>query len=120
MTKQERIKNYMEKYNLSEVEATQLWLEDEGLATNEEVEALTKKSKEQKRRYEKSDKPRKKTTRERKVDTEKGDIFKIIARALTENGIEVTGQKNEAELYFTQGGNKFTIKLTRHRPPKVT
>ena len=51
---------------------------------------------------------------------EKGNIFKIIAEALTENGIEITGQKNEAELYFTQGGNRFTIKLTRHRPPKVT
>ena len=41
----EEIKNLMDKLELTEQEAIQTWLEDEGYEVNEEVERLTAKAK---------------------------------------------------------------------------
>lgn len=70
------------------------------------------------RRYEKSDKPRKKSTRERKVDEEKKRLL-FDAKTLIEGlGGNITNVKNEAEFSFTFNGNDYTFKLVKHRKKK--
>ena len=109
------IEKAMQALEISKQEAIEMWLDDNDYTVNEEVETLTKKAKEN-RRYEKSDKPRKQTTRERKVDEEKKKLltgFKIYAEGA---GATVTNVKNEAEFSFTLGENSYTVKLVKHRP----
>ena len=63
--------------------------------------------------YAQAEKPRKKSTKERKVDTEKLAILTMLAETLTENGYNAQIEK-EIAIHF---GN-YSLKLTRHRPPK--
>ena len=63
--------------------------------------------------YEQSEKPRKKPTRERKVDTDKLEILKRVKCLLEGYGYEVELEK-EVALHF----GEYTLKLTRHRPQK--
>jgi len=73
------------------------------------------------RRYEKSDKARKKTVRERKVDIEKAFLLNLLYNGLDPDDVEsleLGKKKNEAEFDFTYHGNSYTVKLIRHRPPK--
>ena len=60
-----------------------------------------------------AEKPRKKSTKERKVDTEKLKILTMLAETLAENGYNAQIEK-EIAIHF---GN-YSLKLTRHRPPK--
>jgi len=106
------IENFKSKYNLSEDEAVQLWLEDNDYLENEEVNKLMEKTKGQ-RHYEKSNKARKATTRERKVDEEKKAILNKLMESFSVDSI-----KNEAEFSFHIGENNYTVKLIKHRPPK--
>lgn len=103
--------------DLSTAEAIEVWLDDHDYTTNEEAEAMTEKAKAN-RRYEKSDAPRKKTVRERKVDAEKGGLLTAIKTAVEAFGGTVSSVKNEAEFSFTFNGNSYTVKLVKHRPPK--
>ena len=110
------LKKSMEKFGLSQDEAIQLWLEDNDYSTNEEVETLSAKAKEF-RRYEKSDKERKKVTKERKIDEEKKFLLNLLISAINaENCIDAV--KNESEFSFTFGENSYSVKLIKHRPPK--
>lgn len=112
------IDNYVDKLEISQAEAIEMWLCDNDYATNEEQEELVKKSKGQ-RHYEKSDTPRKKTTRERKVDEEKKHLISCIKVLLEGLGANISNVKNEAEISFIFGKNDYTIKLIKHRPPKA-
>lgn len=103
--------------DLSTAEAIEVWLDDHDYIANEEAEAMTEKAKAN-RRYEKSDAPRKKTVRERKVDAEKGGLLTAIKTAVEAFGGAVSSVKNEAEFSFTFNGNSYTVKLVKHRPPK--
>lgn len=103
--------------DLSTQEAVETWLDDHDYISNEEADAMTEKAKAN-RRYEKSDAPRKKTTRERKVDAEKGGLLAAIKTAVEAFGGAVSSVKNEAEFSFTFNGNSYTVKLVKHRPPK--
>lgn len=103
--------------DLSTQEAVETWLDDHDYISNEEADAMTEKAKAN-RRYEKSDAPRKKTTRERKVDAEKGGLLTAIKTAVEAFGGAVSSVKNEAEFSFTFNGNSYTVKLVKHRPPK--
>ena len=70
------------------------------------------------KRYEQSEKPRKKTEKVRKVDEEKKILLQNVKDTLEDLGAEVLLIKTETEVTFTYNGNKYTIKLTKHRPPK--
>lgn len=70
------------------------------------------------RRYEKSDKPRKKAVKERKVDETKKQFLLAFQTYLEDAGAEVTPPTNETDLHFTYHGERFSLKITRHRPPK--
>lgn len=111
------IKNLMTVLDISEEEAIDTWLSDNDYVTNEEQEALIEKTKGQ-RHYEKSDKPRKASTRERKVDDEKKTFLDGFRIFVEDKGGEITSLKNEAEFSFTFGENEYTVKLVKHRPPK--
>jgi len=112
------IKKLMTNLDIPKDEAIDVWLDDHDYTDNEEAEAMTKKAKEVGRRYEKSDKERKKVVRERKVDAEKGGLLTAIKTAVEAFGGIVSSVKNEAEFSFTFNDNSYTVKLVKHRPPK--
>lgn len=111
------IKKLMTSLDIPKDEAIEVWLDDNNYTDNEEAEAMTQKAKAN-RRYEKSDAPRKKIVRERKVDAEKGSLLTAIKTAVEAFGGIVSSVKNEAEFSFTYNGNSYTVKLVKHRPPK--
>ncbi len=116
--KEAKIQQYMKALDVSREEAIQLIEDDENDIIGEEGEQLQEKAKEV-RRYEKSDKPRKKVVKERKVDEEKKHLIEILAEAITHSApTENISIKNEAEISFNYGKNSYTIKLVKHRPPK--
>lgn len=112
------IEKSMKLLKLSHDEAVQMWLEDEGYLENEVVKELTAKAKENKVGHDaKTDKPRKKTERIRKVDEEKKYLLNLLISAINaENCVDTV--KNEAEFSFTFGENSYSVKLIKHRPPK--
>lgn len=89
--------------------------------TKEEAEEMAKMElgAKEERRYEKSDKPRKPSSKERKVDEEKKALLECVLAGLRTSpetdGFEI---KTETEIKFTAYGNNYTVKLTKHRPPK--
>ena len=70
------------------------------------------------KRYEKSDTPRKKAVKERKVDETKKVLLQGLMEKLIDAGASVVPPTNETDLHFTYEGASFSVKLTRHRPPK--
>lgn len=89
--------------------------------TREEAEEMAKmeiKAGADLKRYEQSEKPRKKTEKIRKVDEEKKVLLQNIKDTLEDLGAEVNRIKTETEVMFTYNGNNYTVKLTKHRPPK--
>ena len=113
----DEIEKSMKVLGISKEEAIDLWLCDNDYEEDEEAEALTVKAKAVKR-YEKADKPRKATTKERKVDEEKKQLLNFCRIPIEGAGGIITNVKNEAEFSFTFGDNCYTIKLVKHRPPK--
>ena len=87
--------------------------------------AMTAEQKKMVRNLTKADRePTEKRTvkRERKVDDNKKEVFdwiRVMLEGMAENGqVENMACKNEAEISFMHGGDAFTVKLTKHRPPK--
>ena len=111
------IEKNMKVLEISKEEAIEMWLDDNDYTENEVVEELTAKAKAVKR-YEKADKPRKATTKERKVDEEKKRLLDLCRIPIEGAGGVVTNVKNEAEFSFTFSNNCYTVKLVKHRPPK--
>lgn len=126
MRNEKEIKNLMEKLNITREEAEELWDFDNGNCENETVNKLTEQAKTVKR-YEKSDKPRKKSTRERKVDEIKVEIILTLAQNLTRVVLndedlsmikDIVVVKPEREIAFTLKGENYSVVLTKHRPKK--
>lgn len=114
--KEAKIAQYMKALDITREEAIQLIEDDENDVIGEEGEAFQEKAKEVKR-YEKSDKPRKKVNKERKVDEEKKYLLNLLIGAINgENCVDAV--KNEAEFSFTFNNNAYTVKLIKHRAPK--
>ena len=117
MTKEQEITKNMKILKISRKEAEELYRSDhEEIDTPEQIE-YTAKAKTVKHR-EKSDTPRKKTSRERKVDEEKKRLlndYKVVTRGI---GGVITSIKNEAEFSFILNENSYTVKIIKHRPVK--
>lgn len=117
MTREEEIKRNMKLLDISREEAEQLYEDDHNDVVTPEMAKMEAKAKKIKR-YEKSDTPKKKAVKERKVDEEKGKVLQSY-KVLTEGmGGTVTEVKNEAEFSFLLNGNSYTVKLVKHRPKK--
>lgn len=113
------IDKLMDSLDISLAEACELYLADNDTIENEEQNKADAFAKGGKRHYEKSDKPRKKTEKVRKIDFEKGYLLEIMRKALeNEAKIDNFWVKTETELYFSYNGNNYTVKLTKHRPKK--
>lgn len=109
------IKNIMETEKMDRETAVRCYFEDMGLIDAGEKATITEiASTPQKRRYVKSDKPRKKAERVRKVDEEKKVILEKLMSVID---VEKT-VKNEAEFSFNLNGTDYTVKLVKHRPKK--
>lgn len=113
-------KKYMEKLQISFEEAMQLVEDDADDFIGDEGEEMTEKAKEvtasEKSQSDNAKKKRK--PKERKVDEEKGYILKTVSDVVAEMGAESLSLKTETELSFIFNGNSYTLKLTKHRPPK--
>jgi hypothetical protein len=113
------IDKLMDNLDISLAEACELWLADNDKMTNPEQEEIDKKAKAGGRHYEKSANPRKNVKKERKIDENKLEILNLILKSFENHpDIEITGQKTETELYFEYENDKYTVKLTKHRPKK--
>lgn len=110
----------MKVLNLSKEEAIEMYLEDEGYLENEEVEALTKKAKDNKAVVHdaKADKPRKQVKRERKPDEEKENLIEILANCLKNAGFEAEITNKSKIIEFSVGENHYKLDLIKKRPPK--
>ena len=109
------IKDIMETEKMDREIAVRCYFEDMGLVDAGEKVTITEiASTPQKRRYVKSDKPRKKAERVRKVDEEKKVILEKLMSVID---VEKT-VKNEAEFSFNLNGTDYTVKLVKHRPKK--
>ena len=118
-----KIDEYVEKLEISIAEACDLILEESGKVeesaeTKAEIKAKETADRQNKRRYEKSDKPRKTTEKVRKVDKTKGRLLSDVKVLIEGLGATETALETETELHFTFEGAKYTFKLTKHRPPK--
>jgi len=115
--KEKTIKKYMGKLGISREEAEQLYLDDKDDFIGEEGEEFTKKAVKNGIRTDVKRKPTK-AKKERKVDAEKGFILENITKVLVSMGASNTATKTETEVSFVFNDNKYTVKLTKHRPPK--
>ena len=98
-------------------EVLQMFADDESGEMTPEQAELEKKAKAMGRRYEQSDKPRKKAEKVRKVDTVKKGLLDLVLDALQDT-VKITEIKNELACEFEDNGENYGLKITRHRPKK--
>ncbi len=115
--KEKEILTYMEKLGISREEAEQLWEDDHEDYVSPEMAEMERKAK-QIKRYEKADAPRKKSTKERKIDLEKKKVLDSLIDGFMAKYPRMVQVKNEAEFSFTLNENSYTVKLIKHRAPK--
>ena len=114
------IRANMKEFNISEDDAARMFFEDwEYIPAGSKVKIERVKDLQVKKEYAKAEKPRNAKPRERKVDEDKAELTDLLADCLIDNEILVTGRKTETEISFDYKGNHYTLKLTRHRPPKT-
>lgn len=119
----EEIEKLIETLDLSLQEAIETWLDDNDYISNEEAAALTKKAKDNKVlatiHQAKSDKPRVKTTRERKANPNKEMIIAEVAKLLPHLGVENLKIENAAKIItFELNGESFKLDLIQKRKGK--
>ena len=111
----------MKNLGLSEPEAIQMWLEDEGFLDNEEQEALCEKAKENKVRVQgeglKERKPREKP-KTVKVSDEKAQLFNEIVENLKENNRNFEISKQNKLILVKINEKVFKIDLIEQRTKK--
>ena len=118
------IKSHMAKLQLTEEEAIQLYLEDEGYLDNEELEELDSKAKKVKIQHYASavDKTEKKEKKSRtvKISNEKQGLFDNIYHFLVETyGDSVEIVKENKLLTLKIGEKTFKVDLIEQRPKKA-
>lgn len=59
-----------------------------------------------------------KKPRERKVDETKKFILEAVIEAIYNTCDGTATMENETDIHFTYKGDKYSLKLTKHRPPK--
>ena len=117
MTKEQQIEKYMKSLEISREEAEQLWEDDQEDFIGEEGEQMTAKAKEI-RRYEQAEEKKERKPRERKVDTDKLFILTKVKELFEEMELAEISLKTETEISFLFNGASYSLKLTKHRPPK--
>lgn len=109
----------MKILNISQDEAIQMWLADEGYLENETVEELTEKAKVNKIQHgARTSVSNKSKPRERKPDVEKENLIILLAKALENEQISVKITNKSKIIEFSVGKNHYKLDLIRQRPPK--
>ena len=105
----------MQNLGVSKMEAVQLWLEDNGVEKNEELETLDQEAKKTKIQHGAGDKKRTSATRERKPNLEKQNIIAALASILADdnspNGLTIENikiVKPEREISFQIKENSYS------------
>lgn len=114
--KEKAILDYMKKLDISREEAEQLFEDDENDFIGEEGEQMTKQAKKAGRHYEQKGE-RKKSTRERKVDTDKHELMQCVQFGIEEI-VQNLQIKTENECSFSFNGCEYSLKIIKHRPKK--
>jgi len=70
------------------------------------------------KKYEQESVTKVRKVKDRKVDEEKKNLLSCIKVLMEGLGAEKLTLKTETELSFHYNNNTYTIKLTKHRPPK--
>lgn len=120
---QKEIDNLMKTLELTEQEAIQTWLDDNDYTTNEVVEELTKKAKDNKTTLinkARENVENKKTIRERRENPTKALIIAEIFNKLAEiEGISQLKVENKEKLVtFSLNGNEYKLDLVQKRAKK--
>lgn len=117
-----RVGELMKKLDCTEAEALELLAEDEKIDKMTVAEAQSDLSKEQKQAIKKAtitgSKKRTTVKRERKIDEIKKRFINGIRIYLEGCGAKVEPLTNETDLHFIFENTHYSIKLTKHRPPK--
>ena len=123
MTKKEQmIKNYMKKLDISRKEAEQLFEDDSHDFIGEDGEKMTKAAKATQHR-EQGEKKIEQKPKARKIDLSKKFIFDSLLNAFEsmqyDNIITDVTSKTETEINFVYNNASYTCKLTKHKAPKA-
>lgn len=116
------IENLMKSLDLTEEQAIETWLDDNDYTTNEQVEELTKKAKENGTNKPKADKkPRAKREVAPKENPLKSGIISEIAQFLAQNpAINNIKIENPTKIITFESENKhFKLDLVQKREPKA-
>lgn len=98
-----------------------MWLEDRGYLVNEEQEELDKQAKGKVKNVATTEKPKKKTPKERvqKENPTKELVIQTIANTLQSiNATNIVIENKNKIVTFSLNGNEFKIDLTQKRQPK--
>ena len=114
--KEKIILDYMKKLDISRQEAEQLFEDDENDFIGEEGEQMTEQAKKVGRHYEQKGE-RKKSTRERKVDTDKHELMQCVKFGI-EKIVQNLQVKTENECSFVYNDCEYSLKIIKHRPKK--
>lgn len=117
------IQQAMKKYDITQEEAVQMWLEDEGYLDNEELDAMEKKAKDNKITatiHGAGDKSKRKKSAPRtvKVSDEKQQLFAEIVGTLDASGMEHEILKENKLIQVKIGEKIFKIDLIEQRTKK--
>lgn len=118
---EDEINTLMDKWDISEPEAVELYLNDTEAVENETVTELTNKANKNKvlstiHGVKGEKKPRK--PREKKENPLKNSIMNVIVTALMEQYGEINVTNPERSCDFILEGKSFTVNLVEHRPKK--
>ena len=123
----EEIKGYMKSLDISEEEAVEMWLDDEGYTENEEQLELEKKAKESGIMRDihgasATDKVKKSAPKTVKVSEEKRDLFDLLYDTLRDYSVDFDGKatilKANKLIQFEINGKTFKIDLIEQRNKK--
>lgn len=110
------VRKNQREFDLSEEDAVRMFFEDwEYIPAGSKVKIERVKDIQTKKEYAKSDKPRKTSTKERKVDETKKRFLNGFRIYLEGCGCEIVNLKTETELTFNFEDEQYTVKLTKHR-----
>lgn len=115
------VENLMKNYELTKDNAIKMWLEDEGLIENEEIEKITKQAKMNKavKHGAYSDKQKQKRNRPKKEDPEKENVILMLSEFLIDHGFQNVIIENKSKIItFIGTEGKYKLDLSRKRENK--
>ncbi len=117
---EKQIENMMRSLHCTREEAIEVIKDDEAIDKGAELFELSDEQKKVAKQMTSAggSKHKERKPRERKVDADKLDLIQLLDDALCDFADNVEERKNESEIAFTYNGNKYSVRLIKHRKPK--